>query len=239
MKIGNIECYGIIYKITNIINNKCYIGQTTIGYNKRYKAKGNGIERIYYHNIHCKNNNRYYNNHLIKSIEKYGFNAFEVIEIFDIAFSKKELDIKEKHYIKQFNSISNGYNHVEGGSGVKLFGEDNPFYGKHHTKESRDRISNNHIDVNGENNPMYGKHHTEEARKKMGEAKKGKKCGKDNPNAKAVICITTNKIFETALEGAKYYNIKSSGDISSCCRGKLKSAGKLNGVKLVWKFLNE
>lgn len=220
MKIGNIEVYGVIYKITNTINNKIYIGQTVVGYRKRYKAKGSGIERIYYHNIHYKNNNRYYNDHLIRSIEKYGFNAFEVIEIYDIAFSKEELDIKEKHYIQQFNCINNGYNHTEGGSGVRLFGENNSFYGKRHTKESRDKISKNHADVSGEN----------------------------NPRAEKVICITTGKIFNTIKEASEYYDISRSS-ITACCigykmsRGEkkiIKSAGKLSdGTKLVWKYLKD
>ena len=51
------------------------------------------------------NHNDSYNDYLLKSIEKYGFNAFEVIEIFDIAFSKEELDIKEKCYINIFNNF--------------------------------------------------------------------------------------------------------------------------------------
>lgn len=41
MKIGNIEAYGIIYKIENLINKKVYIGQTTRnnGFKGRYNAK--------------------------------------------------------------------------------------------------------------------------------------------------------------------------------------------------------
>lgn len=35
MKIGNIEVYGVIYKITNTINNKVYIGQTINGFKKK------------------------------------------------------------------------------------------------------------------------------------------------------------------------------------------------------------
>lgn len=57
-------------------------------------------------------------------------------------------------------------------------------------------------------------------------------------NKKAVICITTNKIFESLAEAAKYYSI-DKGHISHCCNGFLKSAGKLpDGTKLVWRFYN-
>lgn len=117
MKIGNIEVYGIIYKIINKINNKVYIGQTKNGFNKRYDAKGVGIERVY---NYYKNNitTGKYNQHLINSIKKYGCNNFEVVEILDVAFSKKELDIKEKVYISIFDSTnkSKGYNKRDGGN---------------------------------------------------------------------------------------------------------------------------
>lgn len=65
--------------------------------------------------------------------------------------------------------------------------------------------------------------------------------GANNPTAKKVKCITTGKIFETILEGANYYNIKSSSDIVSCCRGRQKSAGKhpVTGEKLIWEYLED
>ena len=152
----------------------------------------------------------------------------------------------------------------------KYGGENSPMYGKHHSEETKQKISEankgkmsgennpnygNHK-LRGENNPMFGKHHTEEAKKKMIANHKGltgkhhseeykKKMsdlhsGKNNPSAKKVICITTGKIFNTIKEGAEYYNIKSSGSISSCCKHKAKSAGKLkDGTKLVWAYYQE
>ena len=54
-------------------------------------------------------------------------------------------------------------------------------------------------------------------------------------NSKKVICITTGKIFNSCKEAVVYYNVSS---VSRCCRGVLKSAGKLpDGTKLKWKFL--
>ena len=37
MKIGNLEIYGVIYKVINNINGKVYIGQTALkrGFNDR------------------------------------------------------------------------------------------------------------------------------------------------------------------------------------------------------------
>ena len=49
-------------------------------------------------------------------------------------------------------------------------------------------------------------------------------CGKHNPAAKRVLCITTGEIFETLKDAADKYKISSS-NISSCCRGKLKTTG--------------
>ena len=115
MYIGNIEVYGVIYRIKNKINNKAYIGQTINGFNTRYIGKGKGIERVYNYHKGCIKYKGKCNYHLLKSIEKYGFDSFDVSEVFDVAFSKEELDIKEKIYINIYDCINNGYNVQEGG----------------------------------------------------------------------------------------------------------------------------
>ena len=53
-----------------------------------------------------------------------------------------------------------------------------------------------------------------------------------------IICITTKKVFNSIKEAGEYYNI-NQGNICDCCRGKYKSAGKLNGVKLVWMYYKD
>lgn len=151
----------------------------------------------------------------MKSIEKYGFEAFDIIKIFDIAFSKEELNIKEKHYIKQFNSFNNGYNFTIGGDGCEGRSPWN--------KGKKDVIS-------------------EETRNKMREKAKGRKGywegvkGFKNPNTSSVICLTTKRIFLTVLEASEYYNIEKT-NISKCINGKRNYCGKLNGKKLIWKKL--
>ena len=55
-----------------------------------------------------------------------------------------------------------------------------------------------------------------------------------------VICLTTNKIFNTLSEASKYYNIVSSSDVLYCAKGKFKHAGKLSdGTKLQWMFYED
>lgn len=131
--INNIEYYGIIYKIENTINHKVYIGQTTErnGFNGRYCCNGDGIERVYNYHNNRKNRDVEYNCHLFNSIEKYGFDAFVVDEVFDVALSPEELNDKEIFYIKHFDSFYNGYNQTLGGGGMLGYnppsGKDNKF----------------------------------------------------------------------------------------------------------------
>ena len=42
-------------------------------------------------------------------------------------------------------------------------------------------------------------------------------------------------IYNSYMEASKALNI-SPGSISNCCKGKLKSAGKINGIKIFWEY---
>ena len=94
----------IIYKITNQINNKVYIGLTTCSLKYRW-AK---------HIAESKNINN--TKHLYKSMRKYGIKNF-VIEEIDSTNDFKELGKLERHYIQQYNSTNPnlGYNLTHGG----------------------------------------------------------------------------------------------------------------------------
>lgn len=125
--------------------------------------------------------------------------------------------------------------------------------GKHLTDETKQKISENNAwkgkkrpehseRMKGKNNPMYEKnpwdYMSEETKKEKSKKMSERMSGKNNPRTKAVICLTTKRIFLTVKEGAKYYKIKGDANISKCCKGELKSAGKLpNGTKLVWRYL--
>jgi len=50
-------------------------------------------------------------------------------------------------------------------------GEKHPMFGRHHTKETKLKISKNHADIHGRKHPMYGKHHSEETKRKMSTAR--------------------------------------------------------------------
>lgn len=78
----------------------------------------------------------------------------------------------------------------------------------------------------------------DEYKKKPRKLKTDDKIGKYAP--KQVICLTTGKVFDTAKEAARYYNIKKATGISMCCNGKRNFSGKLqDGTKLAWMFYSE
>ena len=97
-----------IYKITCLVNNKIYIGQTQKTIQTRFKRHINDAlsGRL--------------NTKLANAIRKYGKDNFSICEI-DTADTKNELDQKEIKYIKKYNSISNGYNQTIGGDGGNTY----------------------------------------------------------------------------------------------------------------------
>lgn len=63
----------------------------------------------------------------------------------------------------------------------RLSGENNPFYGKHHTVAARKKMSEARKGrFIGENHPMYGRHHLEESKIKISISCKGKHSGENN-----------------------------------------------------------
>lgn len=92
-----------IYKITNLINNKVYIGQTIKTLEERWRA-----------HLWCANKNDC--KHLYQSIIKYGKENFSV-EVIDNANDLDELNEKERYWVSYYNSLNPrlGYNNIDGG----------------------------------------------------------------------------------------------------------------------------
>lgn len=86
----------IIYKITNLINKKVYIGKDK---NNNKKYLGSGI-------------------YLKRSIKKYGRNNFKK-EILEYCYNDIKINNREKYWIKFYKSNNNkyGYNLTDGGDG--------------------------------------------------------------------------------------------------------------------------
>lgn len=140
-----------IYKITNRINNKCYIGKSV-----------NIESRLDQHR-----NNYHSNIYLQNAIKKYGIEnfIFEVIE----ECSENLLNEKEIYWIKYYGSFGkDGYNLTEGGDGGNF---------KYYTYEQRSRVLKGHK-VSKETRIKIGKFHkgkhlSEETRRKISESNKG------------------------------------------------------------------
>lgn len=97
---------GYIYKITNVVNGKVYIGQTRRTIRVRFsdhitKAVDKGS---------CS-----YNTHLGRAIRKYGTDAFTVEEVEQCG--DEALNDRETFWIQHYDSVRNGYNMTYGGEG--------------------------------------------------------------------------------------------------------------------------
>lgn len=106
---------GYIYKITNLINNKVYIGQTKNHYSERFKQHKNRYNQEYRES---------YNYPLYKAMRKYGLDnfSFEPIEKCEI----DKLDEREIYWISFYDSFNKikGYNQTLGGGGFRVYNFD-------------------------------------------------------------------------------------------------------------------
>lgn len=89
-----------IYKITNIQNNKVYIGQTIRPIKDRFHRHINDAM------------NNILDTHFARAIRKYGPESFAIEEI-DSASNQEELNQKEQYWIRYFNAIDDGYNETD------------------------------------------------------------------------------------------------------------------------------
>lgn len=98
---------GKIYKITNDLNDKVYVGQTIQSLSKRFNA-------------HCSNSNDKSSNMYIKrAILKYGREHFTITLIEECENSL--LDEREIYWISYFDSYKSGYNLTKGGNSNREF----------------------------------------------------------------------------------------------------------------------
>lgn len=223
----------IIYMHKNKINNKVYIGQTSLDPPEKRWRNGQGYQKQYFY----------------KAIKKYGWDNFEHI-ILEKNLTFEEANEREKYYIKIFNSLDKnfGYNCTDGGKQIeKISKESIEKIKKSWTQERKEKQSErmkklwqnedfrekasmpstNQWHPKGELNPMYGSHRT----------------GKEAARKRKVQCIETGEIFDTIKQAAEWANngkdsIKSH--ISQVCKGQRNTSGKhpQTGEPLHWKYID-
>jgi len=201
----NTKKYYYLYKITNKINNRYYIGaHGTNNLGDEYFGSGRNLRL---------------------AIKKYGKDNFRK-EILKFYNSYKELMVGEKLLInKETLKDRKIYNSEIGGAGGKIWtkqlkekvsksnkGKIPWIKGKKHTREARNKMSKNHVDVSGKNNPMYGidvstlitKEANKERIKKISKANKNKKRTEEHKK----------KYSDYAKK--RFWIIHKSGQISHC-----------------------
>jgi group I intron endonuclease len=137
----------VIYKTTNLVNGKQYIGKDTKN-KPSYLGSGAILKR---------------------AILKYGRENFKK-EILESCSSKEELINREEYWLNYYNASNNPmfynmHNHSSGGTGIR--GEHHYMYGKHHSEETKRKMRESHV---GHKNHNYGKKFSKETREKLSQS---------------------------------------------------------------------
>jgi len=228
---------GIVYKITNKINNKIYIGETVTTLDKR----------IYNHFYSAKtrlDKNKWWN-----ALRKYNREDFfwEILEsVFDEDYLilKEKLVTREIYYINKYDSIKNGYNSVLGNQfGMPMNGKLNPAWidinidwdeyiklaslGFNRSELAEHfNIPLNHIKIwkkrLRDTDPEKGKilEELEKKRKK----KSARKKSADNKLPKAIV----NKVLKLTKDGVSIQKIHEQLDLPFKSVRKIREHAKLN-----------
>lgn len=224
---------GIIYKYTNLINNKSYIGQTT--HEKERKAQHQRLTGGFAFQ---------------KAIQKYGWDSFDYSILFRVELDNENLlreilNEKEIYYIEHYNTFGkNGYNLTKGGSGVNIgeFSKDHKdkiskaLKGVKKSIETRQKLSEAKKEYYRQNpDARRGKTIPEDVRKKISETLKNKHFHLSEEhrdvlrksNCKAILAFKDGMFFkeyDSMLSASMDLGICKSS-ICSCCRGLYKQAG--------------
>ena len=163
--MNDIDIY-TVYKITNTINDKVYIGITNRLSRRWHAHKNLVINKV--------------NTPLYNAIGKYGIDQFTITPICS-TLTREDMGIIEQQLIKEQNTMTpNGYNLTTGGERSWVFSEESlqrmsdAHKGKVLSKETRQKISDA---KKGKPSPKKGtkglQTHSKETRQKMSESRKG------------------------------------------------------------------
>lgn len=212
---------GLIYKISNSVNNKVYVGQTIFTLKKRWK------EHVGCVLTDCKYTKRRY--HLQRAMLKYGIDKFkiELIEQCDDSI----LDEREIYWISKYNSYKNGYNENTGGRNAVKYDHDyihQLFVEGFTQKEIKKKVGISECALI----KVLKKYGDYETLAPIRSAEAHRK----NKSRKAIEMFSLNgKYIKTydSIAAASRETLISSTAISACANGKTPYAGEYQ-----WKFVN-
>ena len=220
---------GYIYLTINDVNSICYIGKRQKpSFEKAYKGSGT---------------------HLKLAFKKYGKELFHTY-ILEWCETRERLCEAEKKWIALFKEFgAELYNIGKGGDGGNMIDW------RAIPKDKRHEINHkNSLAHLGELNPFYGRHHTQQTIEKIREKNKKNeypaelKAYKDNQRAKLPKVLQIDKttgeaikIWDNWCEASKEVSKKNRcgyGHIAECCRHKRKSAYgfKWEFAEMGWKI---
>lgn len=216
-----------VYVHINKINNKKYVGQTNNIAN-RWKNNGNDYQKntYFFHAIQKYGWDNFQHIVLKENLTKEKADEYEQYYI--------------NFYHSRYNE--NGYNIREGGSHGALAERTKKILSEQAKAKGKWVGNNNprHLDpLYGERNGMFGKHHTQQTKEKISTALKGKilsqetkekisnYMNKNHPRAKKVKCVETGEIFLSARKAAEAYNTAHSC-IARVCNGQRKTSKGLH-----------
>ena len=130
-----------VYKVTNLNNNKVYIGQTIRTIEQRFKRHLNDAL------------NNILDTHFARAIRKYGADSF-CLELIDTAETQEELNYKERFWINQYNATDSKYGYNETDSIYKSGGNTYKSKTQQEMGEIKEKLKQSKI---GEKNPMAKK----------------------------------------------------------------------------------
>ena len=220
----------IVYKATNTVNNKVYIGATTRTLNKRRKDH---LSRARFSAKNARYRTCWY---FHEAIQTYGADKF-TWEVLCEVDNTKELYKKEIEYIALYQAFGpGGYNLSIGGKGNA---------GYKHSKETVERMRNRrHTEESKQKMRVanLGNKPSEETRQKLREHNLGKKATKETrakmsaslkgKGTKSILCIELNKVFSSLTAASKELNVPIS-HVSQVCNGKRRKTGGYT-----FKFVN-
>lgn len=212
-----------IYRHTNLINGKVYIGQTCQKPEYRWGKDGNGYKN---------------SPHFYAAIQEYGWENFKH-EILYSGLTQKEANDKEQELIQLFDATNpaQGYNSESGGKN-KIPNQ--------YTREKQSQAALNRPIVSEETKRKLSKvslgiQRSKETKEKMRIAavrREQKRSTKSSP----VICINTGQYFSSCRKAADWCGLAGVSGICLVCKGKKqKTAGAhpITKEKLFWRYATQ